>query len=209
MFSFDLSGASFEVILLACTLALVLGVIQGPLKSAGWMRRASGYIDLAEKLAAAGDGPSERMAADALRRKAAELVMSRLRSRDAFGDGLVVAVDVFTTTLCVAVSLAANSALWVLNGSMSVDDALALFSIGSLISLGIDSARMLFRWLRARRRACESLDAASREETLDARVERLYRELMAVPAVDGLRDRDADGPAEQEDDDGDGERDGD
>ena len=89
MFSFDLSGASFEVILLACTLALVLGVIQGPLKSAGWMRRASGYIDLAEKLAAAGDGPPERMAADALRRKAAELVVSRLRSRDAFGDGLV------------------------------------------------------------------------------------------------------------------------
>lgn len=209
MFSFDLSGASLEVILLAGTLALALGVIQGPLKSAGWMRRASGYIDLAEKFAAAGGGPAERMAADALRKKAAELVVWRLRSRDALGDGLVAAVDAFTATLCVSVSLVTNSALWVMNGSMSADDVFALFSIGFLIGLGIDFVRMLFRRLNARRRARESFDGAVRGETLDARVERLYRELMAAPEVDGLRDRDADGPTEQEDGDGGGERDGD
>lgn len=40
MFSFDLSGASFEVVVLTVTVALVLGLVQGPLRSAGWMGRA-------------------------------------------------------------------------------------------------------------------------------------------------------------------------
>lgn len=101
MFSFDLSGASFEVVVLTVTVALVLGLVQGPLRSAGWMGRASRYLDLAERFAGCQGGGAERAAADALRKKAAELVVWRLQSREAVGDGLMIAADKLMATLCV------------------------------------------------------------------------------------------------------------
>lgn len=209
MFSFDLSGASFEVVVLTVTVALVLGLVQGPLRSAGWMGRASRYLDLAERFAGCQGGGAERASADALRKKAAELVVWRLQSREAVGDGLMIAADKLMATLCVSLSLAADGLIRVATGSMSFGDACGLFAAGSLVAFAIDGIRALIRWLRKRRAASEPGSAARCRDDLDARVERMYRELMALPVVDDLGDRDGDGAAEQHDGDGDGERDGD
>lgn len=209
MFSLDLSGASFEVVALTVTVALVLGLVQGPLRSAGWMGKASRYLDLAERFAGCRGGGAERAAADALRKKAAELVVWRLQSREAVGDGLMIAVDKLMTTLCVSLSLAADGLIRVATGSMGFGDACGLFAAGSLVAFAIDGIRALIRWLRKRRAASEASSAARYRDDLDARVERMYRELMALPVVDDLGDRDGDGAAEQHGGDGDGEWDGD
>lgn len=209
MLSFDLSGASWEVVLLAVTVAVALALMQGPVRSAGWMRRASGYLDLADRLGRDGASHAERMAADALRKKAAELAVWRLRSRDAVGDGFLAAADMLATTICVSASLAVNAAIWAWNGSMGADAAFALFLLGTIVSAFIDGVRAIIRWLRERHLAADALDRGMRNADLDARVERMYREIMAMPTVEDLRERDGDGSAKQEHGDGDGDGEGD
>lgn len=121
----------------------------------------------------------------------------------------MIAADKLMATLCVSLSLAADGLIRVATGSMSFGDACGLFAAGSLVAFAIDGIRALIRWLRKRRAASEPGSAARCRDDLDARVERMYRELMALPVVDDLGDRDGDGAAEQHDGDGDGERDGD
>lgn len=209
MLSFDLSDASWEAVLLAVTVAVVLALVQGPVRSAGWMRRASGYLDLADRFGRDGAGRAERMAADALRKKAAELAVWRLRSRDAMGDGLLFVADRLVVTICVSVSLVINTPIWVSSGSMSPGGASAFFFLVVLVCLAVDGVRALLRWLRERREASSELERRLRNADLDERVERMYREIMAMPTAEELGERDADGPAEKEHGDGDGEGDGD
>ena len=71
-------------------------------------------------------GGAERAAASALRKKAAELVVWHLQSREAMGDGLMVAADKLMATLCASLSLAANGLIRVATGSMGFGDACRL-----------------------------------------------------------------------------------
>lgn len=209
MFSFDLSGASFEMVLLVAAVSVAIAMAQGPLKSFGWMSRASRYLDLAEKFSDCQGGRAEKAAAGALRKKAAELVVSRLKSREAMGSGLLTAADALMATLYISAILAINGLMRIMAGSMSFYDVCASVAIGSLAGLVIDGGRYVIRWLCARHKASKNRVAAYARDDLDGKVERMYRELVALPVVDDLGDRDGDGAAEQHDDDGDGERDGD
>lgn len=196
MVSFDMSGASWEMVALMVTVVVVLSVLQRPKRSSGWIKRASAYLDLADRFGRPGASRAEAAAADALRKKAAERVVSRLRSNDAVGNGIMMVAERFTMTICFSVSIGVNSIIWVSSGAMAANNALASFLLVSLAGLVLDGVQALINRARMRRMAAKAFERKLMNADLEERVELMYRELMELPVVDDLRDRDADAPSE-------------
>lgn len=181
----EISSETIPAIIVVLTAALV---IKRAIDNLGWRERMKADIDLADRLAANPMSDDETRVARLLRLDVANRILQRMES-----------VKTAKATLADTVEAPFFTALLTLSGILTAFQGMVFEGVEpssvkpfvvlcSLLGLGIDlvqsAARFIYRRIERRRRAKNKTCAPPPMSHTDAEMERMYREIMALPVED-------------------------